>query len=84
MPIPTLTRTEISIIDYLYENPSDKESFSLPYAAEIVKNTGLPKGSIYRNLESLEAKGLVKSIERGRMKFYELTELTKKLKEVLG
>lgn len=64
-----LTKTEANIINYLY-----KCTGRSLYAAEIARDLNFSKATVYRNLDSLEKKGIVQKEIRGRMKFYKLSD----------
>lgn len=64
MPI---TKTEAKIINYLYGHCDEGR-----YAAEIAREVGIVKRTIYDSLDSLEEKGLIRKQNRGRMRFYTL------------
>lgn len=71
-----LTETEADIINYLYKH-MDRS----PYAAEIAKDLKISKATMYRNLDSLEMKGIVEKELKGRMKFYKLSGRWKEVAE---
>jgi len=63
----SLSKTEAKIINYLYQHGQEYR-----YAAEIARDLGIKRRTIYDSLDSLEQKGIVRKQSRGRMRFYTL------------
>lgn len=60
------SRTQQRVFRLLFGHPD--RSF---YSAEIIKDAGAGSGSVQRELERLEASGLVDVHRRGRQKYYQ-------------
>lgn len=64
-----LSRSEAEIINYLYQHRREPR-----YAAEIARELGIKKRTVYDSLDSLEKKEIVQKQLRGKMKFYTLDD----------